>query len=139
MSQPPVASASEKSFDSLANTLQSSNLMNDEQIDGEQKNKIVANNVDTVTPHSASNQSNMKSTSGNLMRPYSVPNSKASTTPKLTIKSVSSDHDDILENILDATDRRASWQNVRSQKSYVPSLSAICKLLYIFISPYNSI
>jgi adenosylhomocysteinase len=71
----------------------------------------------------------------------SLLNNLALTTPRLTIKpstgklqlisdpsassSSSNHHDDILENILDATDRRASWQNVRSQKSYVPSLSVI--------------
>lgn len=36
-----------------------------------------------------------------------------------------------LDNVLKAKDRRTSWQQLRSQKSYIPSLSAICKYIYL--------
>lgn len=42
-------------------------------------------------------------------------------------RSKSSDQDEYMDNVLNAKDRRTSWQQVRSQKSYVPSLTAICK------------
>jgi hypothetical protein len=100
------------------------------------------NNSNSTSPKSASSNKS-SGTATNLMRPYSVPNAKSQTTPKLTIKSISSDQDDIIESILDATERRASWQVVRSQKSYVPSLSAICKykfyLLYKRVSLMHTI
>ena len=46
------------------------------------------------------------------------------------VRSKSSDpQDDYLESILNAKDRRLNcWTQVRSQKSYAPSISAICKL-----------
>ncbi len=37
--------------------------------------------------------------------------------------------DSYIENVLNASDRRASWQKMRSQRSYLPSLSAICKYI----------
>jgi hypothetical protein len=44
------------------------------------------------------------------------------------IRSISSDNDDaFIEGVLNAKDRRTSWQQVRTQRSYIPSLSAICK------------
>ena len=98
--------------------------------DSEAKDQALEDNGTKTKSSSSSNKPNTNSSnSNNILRPYSVPNAKASTTPKLTIKSISSDHDDILENILDATDRRTSMFNVRSQKtrSYIPSLSVVCK------------
>ena len=109
-------------------------IFNDEVLSKTPQNNSAITNANTISnaennksTHKTSSTNKSPANSNNLMRPYSVPNAKASTTPKLTIKSSSSDHDDILENILEATDRRASWQNVRSVKSYVPSLTAICK------------
>lgn len=48
---------------------------------------------------------------------------------KLLAKSISMQEadDKYMENIMLAKDRRTSWQQVRSQRSFVPSLSAICK------------
>lgn len=46
---------------------------------------------------------------------------------KMSIHSKSSDlDDDYLENVMNAKDRRASWSQVRTQRSYIPSLTAIC-------------
>jgi hypothetical protein len=41
--------------------------------------------------------------------------------------SMDGEDDKFIDSILIAKDRRTSWQQVRSQKSFVPSLSAICK------------
>jgi hypothetical protein len=53
---------------------------------------------------------------------------------KNAARSLSMDGEDTRfnENVLFAKDRRTSWQQVRSQKSFVPSLSAICKLICNF-------
>ena len=40
------------------------------------------------------------------------------------------------DGVLKANDRRTSWQQVRSQKSFNPSLSAICKYKFLFFSIY---
>jgi hypothetical protein len=41
---------------------------------------------------------------------------------------ISCDQDNVFDSILNATDRRMSWQQQRStHKSFKPSLSAICK------------
>lgn len=97
-------------------------------------NTLNINDVSPTNSDKAQHVSNSSNTSPKSAislsasaHPYALSNNKTSTTPKLTIKSISSDQDDIIENMLDATERRASWQVVRSQKSYVPSLSAICK------------
>ena len=45
-------------------------------------------------------------------------------------KSSEIDDDYYLENVLNAKDRRASWSQVRSQRSYIPSLTAICKFIF---------
>ena len=37
------------------------------------------------------------------------------------------DNDNVFDSILNATDRRMSWQQQRSHKSFKPSLSVICK------------
>jgi hypothetical protein len=43
-------------------------------------------------------------------------------------KSVEQEDDEkYIENVLNAKDRRQSWQQVRTQRSYIPSLSVICK------------
>jgi hypothetical protein len=40
---------------------------------------------------------------------------------------------DVFDSILNATDRRMSWQQQRStHKSFKPSLSVICKFLFLF-------
>lgn len=42
--------------------------------------------------------------------------------------------DEYLDSVLEAKDRRQSWQNMHTQKSvrsYVPSLSVICKSLFL--------
>ena len=44
-------------------------------------------------------------------------------------RSKSTDQDEnYLENIKMAKDRRVSWQQLRNERSYIPSLSVICKL-----------
>ena len=53
--------------------------------------------------------------------------------PTKPIRSISSDNDDaFIEGVLNAKDRRTSWQQIRTQRSYIPSLSAICKLILFF-------
>jgi hypothetical protein len=44
------------------------------------------------------------------------------------------DSKDYLENVLEAKDRRQSWQQVRKQRSYIPSLSVICKFLFLYLN-----
>jgi hypothetical protein len=53
---------------------------------------------------------------------------------KNAARSLSRDGEDekFIDSILNAKDRRTSWQQVRSQKSFVPSLSAICKCCNYF-------
>ncbi len=40
--------------------------------------------------------------------------------------------DRVLDNIVNAQDRRNSWQTQHTQKSFMPSLSIVCKLISSF-------
>jgi hypothetical protein len=52
---------------------------------------------------------------------------------KLNMHSKSSElDDDYLENVLNAQDRRSSWSKIHTQRSYIPSLTAICMYIFIF-------
>lgn len=54
---------------------------------------------------------------------------------KLNMHSKSSElDDDYLENVLNAQDRRSSWSKIHTQRSYIPSLTAICMYIFIYFS-----
>jgi hypothetical protein len=67
----------------------------------------------------------------NLNNPTSL--SYLSNEYKKQISIQSSDLDDeFFEGTLNAKDRRQSWSQVHKQRSYIPSLTAICKLNFYF-------
>jgi hypothetical protein len=120
-----------------------------EELQGKQIVKV-ANSVTNVVQSNSNIYSNLSNGSKNEASTTSLKYNEASPAsvavlsnkkPMPQIQSLSSklrassieQDESYLENVLNAKDRRASWQQVRSQKSYVPSLSAICKLHFIFV------
>ena len=73
------------------------------------------------------NNAKLLNKEGNISTPIAYVTDYSKNRP---IRSMSSDQDEAyMDTYMNAQDRRASWQQVRSQKSFAPSLSAICKLL----------
>ena len=65
---------------------------------------------------------------------------------QISIQSASDMNDEFFEGTLNAKDRRQSWSQVHRQRSYIPSLTAICMcysfflfILFLFLNNFNQI
>jgi hypothetical protein len=94
----------------------------------DKKNRDNDNNqIDTISPTLLTPPA-ISSMNGKKTIDFSSNQQSSNGKPSKPVRSISNDNDDaFIEGILNAKDRRSSWQQIRAQRSYIPSLSAICK------------
>ena len=87
--------------------------------------KIISQSLETIVSNKIKSVNGDKNDDNEIKRDLNY----------LSLKPKTQDQDEdlYLEGIHNAIDRRQSWQQARAQKSFVPSLSVICKYFSLSI------